>query len=77
VDHAIFVLKKEGESNEMMKKEGETSLVVAHVDDLTLITTTQQSMQRVKGELKEEFKITDMGEIHWILGFSVKRNQEK
>jgi hypothetical protein len=74
VDHAVFVIEKKGENEEMRKKEGETSLIVVHVDDLTLVTMTEQSMQHVKGELKKAFKFTDMGKIHWILGFSVKRN---
>jgi len=34
-------------------------------------------MDKVKGELRKEFTITDLGEIHWLLGFAVKRDQEK
>jgi len=34
-------------------------------------------MEKVKGELKKEFTITDLGEIHWLLGFAVKRDREK
>jgi len=67
----------EKKSGEMQKKKDETSLIVAHVDDLMLVTMSTESMQRIKGELKKAFKITDMGEIHWILGFSVKCNRER
>jgi len=31
----------------------------------------------MKEELKKDFKITDLGEINWILGFEVKRDCEK
>ena len=34
-------------------------------------------MECVKMVLKKKFKISDMGEIHWILGFEVKWNREK
>jgi hypothetical protein len=52
-------------------------IIVAHVDDLTISTSTVVLMNKVKKALTEEFKISDMGEIHWILGFSVRRNREE
>ena len=48
--------------------------IVAHVDDLTIVTSSVELMVKVKDELQKKFKITDMGEIHWILGFEVKRD---
>ena len=52
-------------------------IIVAHVDDLTIITSSKALMDKVKGELRKEFTITDLGEIHWLLGFAVKRDREK
>jgi len=66
VDQAVFYMRN-GE---------ELIVVVVHVDDLTIVTSTVELMSRVKEELKKEFKISDLGEIHWILGFDVKRNRE-
>jgi len=59
-------------------REGEDLIqIVVHVDDLTIITSSMMLMEKVKSVLKKDFKISDMGEIHWILGFEVKRNREK
>ena len=52
-------------------------IIVAHVDDLTIMTSSKDLMDKVKGELRKEFTITDLGEIHWLLGFAVKRDREK
>ena len=78
VDHAVFTL--EGRASGKGEKSGcedEKAMIVAHVDDLTLVTSSLVLMQRVKGEISRAFQIRDMGEINWILGFSVKRNREK
>ena len=66
VDQAAFYWQKGEESIE----------IIAHVDDLMIITSSMAQMERAKGALKKAFKISDMGEIHWILGFSVKQNHE-
>jgi hypothetical protein len=50
---------------------------VAHVDDLTIVTSSVELMAKVKDELRKDFKIIDMGEIHWILGFKVMRDRER
>jgi hypothetical protein len=34
-------------------------------------------IEEAKEVLRKAFKISDMGEIHWILGFSVERDREK
>ena len=59
------------------RKEGNLIIIVAHVDDLTIITSSMELIEEVKGVLRKAFKISDMGEIHWILGFSVERDREK
>lgn len=42
-----------------------------------IVASSTSLVERVKEELKKDFKYTDMGEIHWILGFEVKRDREK
>jgi hypothetical protein len=59
-------------------REGEDTItIVVHVDDLTIVTLNEKLMGKVKSTLKGRFKISDMGEIHWILGFEVKRDRER
>jgi hypothetical protein len=67
VDQAVFYLFQKGEH----------IVIVVHVDDLTIATSTVALMKRVKKELQAEFKISDLGEIHWILGFAVMRDRER
>jgi hypothetical protein len=59
------------------REEGGIIVIIAHVDDLTIITSSMELMREVKEVLKKAFKILDMGEIHWILGFSVERNRDE
>lgn len=66
MDQAAFYWRKGDESIE----------IVAHVDELMIITLSMVQMEKVKGVLRKVFKISDMGKIHWILGFSVKQNRE-
>jgi hypothetical protein len=42
-----------------------------------MVTSTVNLMKKVKDEISKDFRITDLGEIHWILGFEVKRDREK
>jgi hypothetical protein len=67
VDQAIFY---------MWKKE-ELIVIVVHVDDLMIVTSSVVLMDHVKEQLKKDFKLSDMGELHWILGFEVKRDRSK
>jgi hypothetical protein len=67
VDQAIFYMR-EGE---------ELIVIILHVDDLMIVASSTSLVEQVKEELKKDFKYTDMGEIHWILGFEVKRDREK
>ena len=55
----------------------ELIVIITHMDDLTIITSLLKLMGVVKAALKNDFKISDMGEIHWILGFAVKRDRER
>jgi hypothetical protein len=59
------------------REEGGIIVIVAHIDDLTIITSSMELMREVKEALKKALKISDMGEIHWILGFSVERNRDE
>ncbi|KAF8625115.1 hypothetical protein AX14_011671 [Amanita brunnescens Koide BX004] len=58
VDQAVFYVWE----------NGVFMAIVAHVDDLTIVTSSVELMVKVKDELWKEFKITDM--VHWA---AVKR----
>lgn len=65
VDQAVF-FRVEGK---------DLIIIVTHVDDLTIVTSTVTLMNEVKTQLQKELKITDLGELHWILGIAVKRDR--
>jgi hypothetical protein len=64
VDQAVF----------FRSEESGLIVIVVHVDDLTIVTSTLELMNEVKDGLKRRLRITDQGEIHWILRISVWRN---
>ena len=51
-------------------------IFVAHVDDLTVVMTGKVLMDQVKRKLRAELEVTDLGEIHWLLGIEIRRDRE-
>ena len=51
-------------------------VVLVHVDDCTLIASTITLIAGFKAEITKHVKITDLGELHWLLGIEIKRNRE-
>ena len=51
-------------------------IVLVHVDDCTLVGTSHGLITRFKTEINKHVEITDLGEIHWILGIEIIRNRE-
>jgi len=49
-----------------------TIIVVVVVDDLTLASNLLSLLSHCKSDLQSEFGISDMGEIHWLLGVEIK-----
>ena len=52
-------------------------IVLVHVDDCSIVATTQPLINTFKIEIKKHVEITDMGELHWILGIEVKCIREE
>jgi len=50
-------------------------IIVIAVDDLTLASHCSSLLLGCKSDLQSEIKISDMGEIHWLLGVEIKRNR--
>jgi hypothetical protein len=42
------------------------------VDDITLYGPGGLMMNNVKNTLKSEFEVTDLGDLHWLLGIQIK-----
>ncbi|PPQ83602.1 hypothetical protein CVT26_001384 [Gymnopilus dilepis] len=66
VDQAVFY----------RKREGMLMIVLVHVDDCTLVATTLPLITKFKIAIAKHVGITDLGELHWILGIEVRRIRE-
>jgi len=67
VDQAVFY-----------KRVG-TSLIVVlvHVDDCTIVATALPLINDFKASLSKHVEITDLGELHWLLGVEIRRERER
>ena len=51
-------------------------ILTFYVDDLLLAGNNAEAMPMVKSQLKQWFKMTDMGEASHVLGFEIKRDRQ-
>jgi hypothetical protein len=52
-------------------------IILVHVDDCTIAATNIKLIQWVKKGVSEQVEITDMGEIHWLLGIEIRRDRSQ
>ena len=66
VDQAVFY-----------RRNGKLIVVIAvHVDDCTIAASTKALVREVKSTLNKHVEVTDLGEVHWLLGIEVTRDRE-
>ena len=51
-------------------------IVLVHVDDCSIAGRPKQLIQKFKIEIQKFVQITDLGDLHWILGIEVHRIRE-
>jgi hypothetical protein len=52
-------------------------VVLVHVDDCTIAADTATLVSDFKQSISEHVEITDLGELHWLLGIKIKRDWEQ
>ena len=57
-------------------REGIKIILTLYVDDLLLAGNNAEAMAMVKSQLKQRFKMTDMGEESLVLGIEIKRDRQ-
>src|ERR1700720_3777810 len=65
LDHSVFY-RKCGE---------EHTIVAVATDDMALTSKRASDVVKLKSEISQYWQITDGGEMHWYLGFAIKRDQ--
>ena len=61
-----------------MKNEGSAKTIICvYVDDLILMTDTDEDMHAIKHALEDRFQMKDLGQLHYCLGITVERDETK
>ena len=68
VDQAVFYKSD--------KDKKEHTIVAVHVDDCTIAASNARLVEQLKAGLREHVEVTDLGELHWMLGLEIKRDRE-
>jgi len=55
--------------------KGKLTVMVVHVDDCLIVATTISLIDELKAGLCEHFEVTDLGELHWMLGIKIKHDR--
>ena len=56
---------------------GKLAIIVVHVNDCTIAASDLKSVESLKCRVMEHVETTDLGELHWLLGIEIWRNQEE
>jgi Reverse transcriptase (RNA-dependent DNA polymerase) len=67
VDQAVFF--KTGKSSK--------AIIVVHVDDCSIAATSLAIMGELKTRIGKFVEVTDLGELHWLLGIEITRDRER
>ena len=54
---------------------GELIVIAVHVDDCTIAASRPRLVEDFKAGLSKHVEVTDLGELHWMLGIEVKRDR--
>jgi hypothetical protein len=52
-------------------------ILAVHVDDCILTGSSASLIEEYKGKLNNEYALTDLGPVHWLLGIKVTRDREE
>ena len=63
-DHSVFY------------RHGDDPIIVTvSTDDMILAARSLRTIEKLKNDLRQQYEISDLGELHWLLGVEVKRDR--
>jgi histone deacetylase 1/2 len=68
-----FHVSKADTSLFYFNKEGITVFVLIYVDDIIVASSSQEATTRLLSNLKKDFALKDLGELHYFLGMEVNK----
>lgn len=74
---SIDFKQSEADSCIFIKNYETLNVVAVYVDDLIVITKTEEAMITLKSKIESRFKMKDMGKLHYCLGISIVQDEEK
>ena len=57
-------------------KDGKIAILIVYVDDIVLIGSDKEELERLKRRLAMEFEIKDLGALKYFLGMEFARSKE-
>ena len=60
-----------------IRKKDTLTIIAIHVDDLMILAENILEMQRLQDSLKVQFKMKDMGELHYYVGVCIVQDKER
>jgi len=57
-------------------KVGECVVIAVHIDNCTIATSNAKLVEDFKRGLSKNVEVTDLGELHWMLGIEVKQDRK-
>ena len=62
----------------LVRTEGtEITIIAVYVDDLIIIAKNPETMERITDSLAEQFKMKDLGKLHYCLGINIEYDENK
>jgi hypothetical protein len=68
VDQAVFY--------KLLPQVKQLIVVAVHVDDCTIAASTTRLVEDLKARLSRHVEVTDLSELHWMLGIQVSRDRD-
>ena len=58
-------------------KGTDLAIIAVYVDDLIIVAKSQEIMSKIKCDLSRQFKMKDLGKIHYCLRITIDHDQQK
>ena len=52
-------------------------MIAIYVDDMLFFSNNTETLEKEKREIAKEFRVEDLGELHYVVGMSIVGDREK
>ncbi|KXJ72489.1 hypothetical protein RP20_CCG017884 [Aedes albopictus] len=80
MDPCYLQQKEEKETDQCLYKRktagGVTEFILIYVDDMIIVTTTEQEFESIYNQLEKNFAVTNLGDVRSFLGIEVEKDDD-